>query len=343
MLSASLRTLSHVARTCFLAFALPARCGAFSLDEPQGPPSLDLRFDALPFPLLLKIFALLPVDTRLRCSEVNRAWRAMLADTTFWESIDVSIHSGLTRFSWLLFRAAVKKAGGQLRALYITGRRLETYSLCFRLLLEVAVANKATLMDLRAVTEQPWQADDVRELVEAASNLRLEVSVIIFEERDSTAAMLRNEPPFQALHLRRLNMFGNLGTEAVVTFSSHLRCHASLEEISFREAALHTADAMGAVVDACIALRLQRLEAHACYIVPAVLPELTRLVAAGALRELIVQNQRVEMFDEAQNEETLLFVAAVRASAMTRLRPLGSEALPESVVEVAAFIDARAH
>ena len=97
---------------------LPASLGNLSQDAPplsfvSSPPFLDLL--ALPRPLMLVIFFLLPVDTRLRCSEVNRAWRTLLVDTNFWECLSLRA-GGVARFSVLLFRAAVAKAGGQLRA-----------------------------------------------------------------------------------------------------------------------------------------------------------------------------------------------------------------------------------
>ena len=99
---------------------------------------------------------------------------------------------------------------------------------------------------------------------------------------------------------------------------------------------------MGAVVDACIALRLRTMTLQVCCIVPAALPELTRLIVAGALRELQVVNNRVEMFGEA-HDSTRLFVAAVRASAMTRLCLNNVGVLQVDVVEAAAFINARPH
>ena len=70
------------------------------------------------------------------------------------------------------------------------------------------------------------------------------------------------------------------------------------------------------------------------------LPLLTRLIAAGALTELIVNNFGVEIFDET-HESARLFVAAVRASAMTMLWLRGVGVLPETVAEVAALINAR--
>ena len=59
-----------------LSAMLGVRLGALSLEA--TPLFLDLL--ALPRPLAAAIFALVPVDTRLRCSEVSRAWRALLAD-----------------------------------------------------------------------------------------------------------------------------------------------------------------------------------------------------------------------------------------------------------------------
>ena len=100
---------------------LPTHVGALALDEP---PVAALNLPALPRALVLKIFALLPIDLRLRCCEVNRAWRAMFADTSFWKCLDLSAASSCARFSVLLCHAAVKKAGGRLRALDVTGRKL---------------------------------------------------------------------------------------------------------------------------------------------------------------------------------------------------------------------------
>ena len=101
---------------------------------------------------------------------------------------------------------------------------------------------------------------------------------------------------------------------------------------------------MGAVVDACIALRLCKLDLQMCRAVPAALPELTRLIAAGALRELEIFDNcgRFDIFDEPHDDASEgLFVAALQASAMTTLRLNGVLGAPESVVEAAVFINAR--
>ena len=315
--------------------------------EAQARASPDTVLSPLPSCFVRAVLLLLPVDTRLRCSEVSRAWRALLADTTFWARIALRASSGLERFSLPLLRAAVAKAGGQLRALDITGQQQyerEPFvpETLIRLLLEVAAANAATLTEMRVDTGQLWDDTDnarLRWLLEAAPALQLLEASVLITDRQVAHSMLRNEPPFQALRLRQL-LLARPATADVVAFSSELRCHASLECLGLNNAALDTAAAMGAVVDAFIALRLHTLVLDGCRVVPAVLSQLTRLIAAGALRKLIINNYGVEMFEEA-HESTRLFVAAVRASAMTRLALDNVGAAPESVLEAAALINAR--
>ena len=194
-----------------------------------------------------------------------------------------------------------------------------------------------------------WSVDQGRALLAAAPAIQLlEAKLQINTSQQVSRAILRNEPPFQALRMRRANKIRGLESLAeVIAFSSDLRCYTCLEDLTLGYAVLDTRAAMGAVVDACIALRLRKLQLLTCRTVPAALPELTRLVAAGTLRGLWVlsmnvQNNGVGMFDEA-HESTRLFVAAVRASAMVSLefdaRNLG--VLPADVVEAAAFINAR--
>ena len=306
--------------------------------------SPDIVLFPLPRWFVHAVFLLLPVDTRLRCREVNRAWRGLLDDTTFWARIDASVSSGLRRFSEALLRAAVAKAGGQLRALDITGRNFVVFNRLNVLLLEVAAANAATLTELRVATVQFWSAGLVRALLETARQcLLLDASVSITRDRQVARAMLRNEPPFQALRVRRLWIFRWNVSADVVALASDLCCHASLEELVLRDAALDTAAAIGAVVEACVALRLRSLELGGCRFAPATLPQLTRLVVAGGARQLIINNDNhngVALFDEA-HESTRLFVDAVRASAMTKLQLVGVGVLPVSVAEAAAFINAR--
>ena len=276
---------------------LPASLGALSLNAP--PLVLDLL--ALPRPLVFAIFALLPVDMRLRCSRVNRAWRALLADTSFWESLDLSVRS--FRFlSPALLRAAVAKAGGQLRTLDLTGQLVEDTNDFCRLRTLVA-ANAATLTELR--TGQVWSFENICALLKAGPALKILEGTLSMNCDQHSRAMLRNEPPFQPLRLRSLHL---MCPSDAIALSSDLRCHTWLEKLRLFSAALNTAAAMGAIADACIALRLRGLELVNCHVAPAGLPELARLVAAGALRELVVDNYGAEMIADEADESTGLFV-----------------------------------
>ena len=308
----------------------------------------DTVLSPLPPWFVRTVFLLLPVDTRLRCCDVNRAWRALLADTTFWACINFATDSGVARFSLPLLRAAAAKAGGQLRVLDITRHWLQAqdFLLFDRLVLETVIANAASLTELRVNTTRTFCPEQVRLLVEAGVALQsLEVSLFTTQAHHVTRVMLRNEPPYQALRMRELTILRGIttvnSTEQVIAFCSDLRRHASLEHLQLDVVALNTAVKMGAFADACISLRLRSLNISSCIIGPDAVPELTRLVAAGALRHLRVDNDiRWQVFDEA-HESTRLFVAAVRASAMTALLLEHFGNLPESVVEVAAFINAR--
>ena len=80
-----------------------------------GPAS---TLSALPLAVMLLIFSMLPVDTRLRCREVCRAWRAFVAAPTLWTTLRVEAHF---IFATQLALAASKAARGGLRTLDLTG------------------------------------------------------------------------------------------------------------------------------------------------------------------------------------------------------------------------------
>ena len=307
----------------------------------QALASPDTVLSPLPRCFVRAVFLILPADTRLRCSEVSRAWQALLADASLWSCISLSASSGLERFNEALLHAAVAKAGGQLRALDLTG---QFFYPNFRLQRDIITTNAATLTELRFGTKVLWGDEGVCLVLETAPALQLlEISVSIDQNHQGARAMLRNEPPFKALRMRRY-IVRNLQVMAnVVAFCLDLRYHKSIEELVLDSAALDTAATMGAFVGACMTLRLRKLTLDWCRIAPATLAELTRLISAGVLRELVVFNRRagIQMFDLADHEPTRLFVTAVRASAMTRLQLSGFDVLPDTVVEAAASINAR--
>ena len=147
----------------------------------QARASPDTVLSHLPRCFVHAVFLRLPVDARLRCAEVSRAWRALLADTTLWSSLELSAFSGITRFSPPLFRAAVTKAGGKLRTLDVSGvciyghidERVDKSSLSFGVLRAAVASNSSTLVELRTQSRLHWfLVSDVRLLVAATPLLQ---------------------------------------------------------------------------------------------------------------------------------------------------------------------------
>ena len=70
--------------------------------------------ELLPVELLVEVFRLLPLDTRLRCREVSKAFRDALEDRTLWASLSLSgVSAPLNRVRARgALKAAVMMAGG---------------------------------------------------------------------------------------------------------------------------------------------------------------------------------------------------------------------------------------
>jgi hypothetical protein len=101
----------------------------------------------LPLALVLHILPLLPVDTRLRCAQVCRSWRASLEDTSLWRRLDLTA-SGVSpdcEVTDALLHAAAARARGDLIALDLT----DVSSVEWDAILAVITANNGSLRELR--------------------------------------------------------------------------------------------------------------------------------------------------------------------------------------------------
>ena len=185
--------------------------------QARGSPST--VFSPLPRCFVRAVFLLLPADQRLRCAEVSRACRALLADTSLWIFLDLSTTSGLTRFSCALFRAAVAKAGGQLSTLDVSGRfqekngrRLEQ-TIRLDVLRAAVSSNAASLTELRVNSPNTGNLDttELQCLLKAAPQLQyFELGVLCYNVLEAIA-MLRNEAPFGALRMRFIHIYDKTG------------------------------------------------------------------------------------------------------------------------------------
>ncbi len=264
---------------------------------PAGDP-----FAALPHALALALFALLPVDQRMRCAEVCRGWRAMLSDVSLWLRLDFSPAGGVARdaVTDALVRAAAARAAGGLQALDTSQCGHTTQeAVC-----AVAADNAGALVELRMATphdDEDWRAANIEQfkaLLRAAPLLRvLEADMSCWGAEEATC-VLRNEAPFGPLRIRTLHAFGLKDAAAVRSLAEHAAAHASFTGLDLNHAPLNEPAALDAVVDMALQCRLTYLELYRCGLSPASAPALAHLWAGGALKTLALIGESLLLLDE---------------------------------------------
>ena len=306
--------------------------------EAQARASPDTVLSPLPRCFVRAVFLLLPADQRLRCVEVSRAWRSLLAHTSLWCCLDLSDTGGCTRFSEALFHAAVAKAGGRLRWLNVNwrgGEALPTPTLLH------ALASNAASLKVLAAPKTLYMPAEVLAVLEAAPRAVCHV----YAHADNVEQARRyvcNEPPYGRLRLHGLAIDGEgqlNSLESVEALCADLIMHPSLENIVIRDASLGTAAAMRVLVNAAIILRIQVIYLFFCGCTRVCVPELTRLVSAGAVQKIFLHNLGVELFEAGADMDQ--FFAAVRASASLERLTFEQCGPNLDAAAVAAFINAR--
>ena len=307
--------------------------------EAQARASPDTVLSPLPRCFVRAVFVLLPADQRLRCVEVSRAWRALLADTSLWKSLNLSNKSGINRFSEALFRAAVAKAGGQLHELDVNWR---PEALSFPTLVDALASNAATLELLDARSRTWFAPAEVDSLLEAAPLSMLHVYADPRNDVEQARRYLRNEPPYERLRLRGLNVNGDGQLDSLgnlQAFCIDLLKHPSLKRLYIVDASLGTAAAMRVLVNASIALRVHVFGLVNCGCTHACVPEWTRFVSAVVLECMVIHNDDVELFEAGADTDK--FCDAIRASAWLYSLQVDHCGPNPDVAAVAAFINAR--
>ncbi len=271
--------------------------------EAAAAPACD-PFAALPQALALALFGLLPVDQLLRCAEVCKGWHATLNERSLWTRLDLSATAGLARPATdALLHAAAARAAGQLHALDLTDCKAMTHDA----LLVVARANADTLTELRMegscgnrfFGDLHARVGEVEAVLGAAPRLRLLAADVFCPDAAVAHRLLRNEGVFAALRVRKLHIAAPAHDDAgVVALAADLATHTCLVEIRLQRAALRTLAALNVVVDAALALRLASLTLSACHITPATAPALARLISGGALTELHICSNGMELLDQ---------------------------------------------
>jgi hypothetical protein len=253
---------------------------------------------SLPHALLARVLARLPVDARLRCSEVCRGWRHVLArERDLWTVLDLSRSSGVTHeVTDALLRAAASKAGGALVTLDVT----YCYEISHEALLEVVTANAGSLLQLRAAALEggACTCEQAEALLRAAPRLR-ELVANVQSNADDAARMLRKEAVFQPLRVSALCVYAHGADGAALhALAAALAVHATpLAGLTLRDTPLGAPDVLDALVDAALANRLAEMAFSECGLSPASAPSLARLLGSGALTSLYIADDDVQLLD----------------------------------------------
>ncbi len=252
-------------------------------------------FAALPHALSLRVFGAVSVEERLRCREVCRGWRATLDDHSLWLRLDLTRADGAA-CSEALLRAATARAGGKLQALRLTCcAHFCAIGLEFG---RVVAANSATLQELRVHGKDApaLSVFDVLQTLRAATRLQIFELDVRCNNVNEAHQLLRNNPPFGLLRVRRLEVVLNFYPQ-YDNFFADAAAHTWLTGLLLCSAILHGA-ALDAVVEAALAKPLSFLELRGCHLSPASVPTLARLLGGNTLTELGIANGDRSLLDE---------------------------------------------
>jgi hypothetical protein len=254
---------------------------------------------------VLFVFALLPVDQRMRCTEVCRGWRAALSDASLRLRLDLSPAGGVARALDALLRAAAARAAGRLQALDLSDCGRITHDA----IRAVAAENAGALVELLTALPRPdldarrMSIQQLEALLQAAPLLRVLDVDVECEDVAEARRLLRNEAPFDPLRLRTFYMSGledmsGLAETAVRSFTEDAAAHAWLTGLYMFRAPLYDPAALDAVVDLAVQRRLTYLELLECGLSPASAPALARLVGSSALSTFVLEGEPAHLLDE---------------------------------------------
>jgi hypothetical protein len=270
----------------------------------------------LPHAVTVHIFSLVPADTRLRCREVCRGWRATLDDCGAWLQLDLRPTAGLARPATdALLHAAAARAAGQLRTLDVTGRA----RLGIDAFTDVVRANPRC-EELRCGDEcfdgaSFVEMHELEAVFLAAPLLRCFNTDVYCTSFADALRMLRNERGFERLRVRSFQLelaAAEDRPEATFEVIAAAAAHASLSGFVLRGMTLDAA-ALDAVVDAALTRRVTEVRLYWCALGTFAVPALVRMLhGSTALFELAVGNGGMQLLDAAVAE---LLGTALRANA----------------------------
>jgi hypothetical protein len=193
-----------------------------------------------------------------------------------------------------MLRCAAARAHGGVLALKADGMLLENPP-ALDVVCAVLRAN-AGMRELR--TSGTLHAAAISAVLQAAPTLHEFHADVMFgsDEVALARAMLRNEDTFQPMRLRQFHLVGVYKGHELVALARDLAGHASLRDLQLSYCPL-VPGACDALLDAATTRRLQALHFVNANLSPAAVPRLARLLRAGALTELRIENARQRLLD----------------------------------------------
>ena len=292
--------------------------------------TLPCYFAALPLPVALSIFALLPADARARASAVCSSWCWQLtagpSSWQLWMELDLSETSGvMCALSDAVLEGAAALARGRLRTLKLRNFDVlyEDHLVSDEALLRVVSAN-TRLEELTFVRgdDEFTRVEQVQALLNVAPALQRLSTNVQTKSIAVARALLRREPPYAAVDLRYL-FLGDyveelphwLTSDDVIAFAADVAACESLQEMNLSNAILEAPAALEALVDAVLTRGLRSLHLRYCRFTPATaLPQLARLLTDG-------RTELTDLF--VSNSETLFRTPENQPYALTNVGTLG--------------------
>jgi hypothetical protein len=271
-------------------------------------------FALLPPNLLTECLRRLPVDPRMRCAEVCRAWHTALRPSGLWSRLEFSPASGVTaRVTLDLIRAAVARAAGALVALDLRCLRGADFDddghtgLTAEGVVQLVKDNAGSLRELFALAwwDEDLEAlftptDFIEQLHLAAPQLtalHVEEQVTPFAEHEANLllSMLRNEPPYGPLRLRHACLFEDFNESTLRQLLAAMTSHQSLRGLEID--GVDSAALVSEFVDLAVARQYEALSIHHCVLHPACAGLFVQLVRSAALKALYLYCNTGPMLD----------------------------------------------
>jgi hypothetical protein len=272
-----------------------------------------VRFDVLPEPVLRVIMLALPVDARARAACVCRSWRAVLADVSLWQVLDLTSAGGVAaaRVTENLVRGAVARAGGHLRELSLN--RVPALNVAQMLI--AVIESDGTGAELEQLnTDARLDVAELTSLFAAAPRLQV-LNAQVIDYCRALLPVVRNDPPYGPLRVSELEVnytieevAGEEVAEAdVLALAAAVAAHKSLKGLSIMD--FEFARGVNALVDAAAERRVSSLTMLDSDTDAESVPALARLLQRGSLTELEISCD--SGFPDAQ--EASVLCAALRA------------------------------